>query len=156
MSKTTLTLKLFNKNELIINAQQTRDILKFFFPADTSKIDVCPITHNTKNFAQGLLVEAIDATYKLGFVQALWETFISPAKYQDGILKLIKSFAKKAIKHWFKHATAADLADVKIYEAVRAVLSRNFRSYVNIDILAQTDNRVMFIAFIDDNEYKTA
>ncbi len=37
-------------------------------------------------------------------------------------------FARSAAKHWFKNARANDLLDPKIYESVRVVLSRNFKT----------------------------
>jgi len=156
MTQKYITLRTFSANELILDDEQTRNVLKFFFPSDIDKIDQCPVTNNTKSLAQGLLVEAIDATYKLGFIQGLWETFINPAKYPNNIVKLIKKFAIKALKHWFKHATANDLHNVKIYELVRATLSRNFRSYLNIEILAQIETRVIFTAFINESEFRAA
>jgi len=50
-----------------------------------------------------------------------------PASWSD-VEDMVKSFAKAALKYWFKHATRADLANPQIYESVRLTLARNFRS----------------------------
>ena len=50
-----------------------------------------------------------------------------PASWSN-VEDMVKGFAKAALKHWFKHATRADLANPQIYESVRLTLARNFRS----------------------------
>jgi len=117
-------LKKFPDNELIFNDEETKQILTFFFPRDKNTIDNATINKDIKNFAQGLLVEAVDASYKMGYVEALFRSvcrFKGPADFT-------KTFAKKALTHWFEHAKKKDLLHVKIYEAVRSALEHNFRS----------------------------
>lgn len=50
------------------------------------------------------------------------------AHFADSEIMLTQEFAKKAMKHWFKHATGADLEKPEIYESVRVNLARSFRS----------------------------
>lgn len=116
----------FKEDEILITEEETRVILKFLF-ADTPEttIDVAPMTTDLRGFAQALLITAIDATYSVGFVEGLFRATANPTK---GALKAIKSFAKKATKHWFTHASASDLADVKIYEFVRDEIARRFKT----------------------------
>jgi len=97
MPDTTITLKIFNKDELLLSDQQTREALKFFFPAKLKEIDSYLITDNTKNFAQGLLVEAIDLTYKIAYVVVLWETIKNQVKYRKKISQPVKSFVNDVI-----------------------------------------------------------
>jgi hypothetical protein len=106
---------------------QAAKILSFFWPgqmilpSDLSESDI--------SFAQALLVEAIDSSYNMGYVEHIFKSFFMkiPASF-GSVRDMIKDFAKAALKHWFKHATAGDLNDPKIYESVRLTLARNFAS----------------------------
>jgi len=123
-------LRKFKKEELIFNDEETRIILKFIFePADHGVIESLNVNDAIKEFAQGLLIEAIDASYAVGFVEAIFRSATNPTK---GAIKILKSFGKKAAKHWFKHATVHDLQDVKVYEFVRLEIARRFRSPLRI------------------------
>jgi hypothetical protein len=156
MAKKQVTLRSFAPDELVLDEEETKTVLKFFFPADSTKIDNLTINNRVRNFAQGLLVEAIDATYAMGFVQALWESFSNPAKLTKGLDKALIKFAKKASKHWFKHATETDLMNVKIYETVRITISRNFRTFLYIDFLTKKETNDRFVAMLDYNTISLA
>lgn len=121
----TIYLRTFTADELVLDEQETRQALKFFFPADSANIDAMAVTDNTRNFAQGLLVAGIDASYTMGYVDALVSSLFRSGPHAG---KLIKGFGKKAAKHWFKHARASDLMDAEIYETVRVEISRRFRT----------------------------
>lgn len=105
-------LKQFSHSELILSEEETKEVLKFIFKGfvGEGKIDNLRITDTVRGFAQGLLIEAIDASYALGFVE---EIFTASANPTAGAKKVLKSFGKKALKHWFKHATAENLMEVK-------------------------------------------
>jgi hypothetical protein len=120
---TLVTLKEFSPNELFLDNDETKRILEFFFENQKNTIKDLIISDRIRGFAQGLLVEAIDASYAMGFIEALFKATTNP---RNGAGKIIKKFAKSAFKHWFKHATASDLLNVKIYETVRLQLSINF------------------------------
>ncbi len=123
MSGSFVTLRNFSENELIFDEMETRDILKFFFPHVKQRIHEVPMTTALRNFAQGLLVEAIDATYALGYVEILLNTFYSPSQ---GLKKALMKAAKKAARHWFKHATDRNLHNARVAESVRRQLSNAF------------------------------
>ena len=122
---TQVFLQEFSKNELIFDENETREILKFIFRSESAAIDKLAITDRIRGFAQGLLIEAVDASYAMGFVEALFRAASNPGA---GVKKVLKKFGKKALKHWFKHATAKDLMDIKIYETVRRQLELNFKT----------------------------
>lgn len=117
------TLREFKPNELIFDAEEARAILGFIFKSKTSIVSALTIDDQLRSFAQALLLEAIDASYALGFIQALVGSIAAPS---PSVQKLIRKFAQKAIKHWFKHATTSDLLKVKIYEMVRSDLEWSF------------------------------
>lgn len=123
-------LRNFKKEELIFTEADARIILKFIFePADHVIIESLTVTDEIIGFAQGLLLEAIDASYAVGYVAAIFRSTTNPTK---GAIEIIKGFGKKAAFHWFKHATAHDLQDVKIYEFVRLEIARRFRTPLRI------------------------
>ncbi len=124
-------LQRFKKEELIFDDEETIIILKFIFKNQHNLIDGMKINDRIKEFAQGLLLEAVDASYALGFIGALFGGVFNPGA---GFQKILMKFGKKALKHWFKHATAKDLMQIKIYDIVRKQLELNFlivlQSYV--------------------------
>lgn len=118
-------LRQFKPEELLLNEDETRVVLKFIFTStDHPLIDSLPMSDGLREFAQGLLVEAIDASYAVGFVRALHEVTANPTRTAREILK---DFGKKAFKLWFKHATVHDLQDVRVYEFVLHEIARRFR-----------------------------
>ncbi|MEJ2682394.1 MAG: hypothetical protein P8176_02390 [Gammaproteobacteria bacterium] len=125
-----MQLRKFKKDELVFNADETKIILKFIFGSpDTDLIESMTITDPVREFAQGLLVEAIDASYAIGFVEAIFRSTANPSK---GAIKILKSFGKKAARHWFKHANVHDLQNVKVYDFVRNEIARRFRNPLRI------------------------
>lgn len=120
-----VTLRNFSEDELIFDEAETKDILKFFFPYLRQRIDAATITTELRNFAQGLLVEAIDATYALGYIEIIWRTSYNPG---SGMMKTLSKVGRKAAKHWFKHATQRDLLKAKISSRVRDQLAHSFSS----------------------------
>ena len=125
MSGSFVTLRSFSESELILDAGETKEILRFFFPHHRQRIEVAIITLELRNFAQGLLVEAIDATYALGYVEILVKAIYNPGA---GMVKILSKIGRRAAKHWFKHATQKDLLKAKISSRVRDKLAQNFAS----------------------------
>jgi len=118
-------LRKFQKNELLFDESETIIILKFIFkPSDHSLIESLPMNDQLRGFAQGLLLEAIDASYAVGFIHAIFESTTNPTQ---GARKIILTFGKKAAIHWFKHASVNDKQKVKIYGFVRDNLARSFK-----------------------------
>lgn len=119
-------LKTFSPDELILSKEQTIIVLKFIFkPADHSHIDKINMNDSYRGFAQALLVEAIDASYAIGYVEGLFRATTNPT---NGAVKIFKAFGTRAAKHWFKHARQSDLMNVKIYDFIRDQLARLFRA----------------------------
>lgn len=121
-------LKEFSGGQVLLTGVEAKSVLVFFFPSEKAAIESANINPKIRGFAQSLLVEAIDASYAMGFAQALFSATANPSSTAGSV---IKCFGKKAVKHWFDSATAKDLSDVKIYESVRRVISRNFKSELN-------------------------
>lgn len=118
----------FQPTELIFDEEETKDILKFFFVDDHSYIEGIDINDRLKSLAQSLLIEAVDASFAMGFVEIIYDTFyLKPPTPK--IRKIFAKLGKKAATHWFKVATANDLSNIKIYESVRRTIERNFRRH---------------------------
>ena len=120
-------LKQFSSDELVLNESETRTVLKFFWPQESTAHRIensLVVTDDVRAFAQGLLVEAIDASYAVGFVEAIFRSTANPTR---GAVKVFKDFGKRATKRWFKNARANDLTNVQIYDFVRNDISRYFR-----------------------------
>lgn len=113
-------------SELIYGEAETRQILRFFWPQQSDAIEAMPITNDARQFAQGLLVAAVDASYAMGFIAALAKTVVRPG---SGIRVLVRKLAKRFVRHWWKHATRDDLLDARIYESVRRDLAWYFKSH---------------------------
>ncbi len=123
-------LRQFSTEELLFDEEETRTVLKFIFkPTDHDLIDSLPMTDYLRGFAQGLLVEAIDASYAVGYVRGLFISVTNPVK---GGLKILKSFGKKASQNWFKHASVHDLQNVKVYNFVLNFIAEKFRDILQI------------------------
>jgi hypothetical protein len=117
-------LRHFKDSEILIGREQARNILIFFFgnnvpPADT-------LTNADIAFAQALLLEAIDKSYAMGYVQAAFDAFYM--KIPTDFTSLVKDFAKKAAKNWFDHAAGKDLSNPKIYRMVLNQIQASFGS----------------------------
>ncbi len=123
-------LRSFTKQELILNDNETRIVLLFIFGSSEKQfIESMVISDAARGFAQGLLIEAIDSSYAIGFVEAIFRSTANPTQ---SAVRVFKSFGKKAIKHWFKHAQMQDLRDVQIYDFVRTEVARNFKTSLRL------------------------
>jgi len=124
---TTATLRHFDADELLFDQQESFTILRYF--GLEPGIQAAALTDQDRSFAQALFVEAIDASYAMGYVRIMFDTFYGkPTVSFEAVKKMTKKFLEKAAEHWFDHATKADLRDPKIYESVRVDLQRNARS----------------------------
>ena len=137
----------FKPEELLFNEDETRTVLKFIFtPADHAMIDSLPMNDALREFAQGLLVEAIDASYAVGFVEA---TFKSAANPTRGAVKILRDFAARAMIHWFRHATVHDLRNVKVYQFILDKLAWSFRNDLRRFVAEARRNKTLgaFLAY---------
>lgn len=117
-----LSVKEFRDDELVLDEEETRLVLKFFWPQAGAENIV--VSTDARRLAQSMLVAAIDGSYAMGFVHALWE---SSAKPGAGIKKIAQKFAKSALQHHFRHARIKDLEDVEVYETIRRDLAWQMR-----------------------------
>lgn len=147
-------LQQFKEEELIFNKEETIIILKFIFKNKHILVDKLEISNKVKEFAQGLLFEAIDASYALGFVEAIFRSTNNPG---TGMRKILKKFGKKSLSHWFKHATAKDLMQISIYEIVRQQLEFKFGRILAMyasGVAFNEINQAVFVAY-SSNIYPT-
>ena len=124
--------------ELVLDEIETRGVLKMFWPQLAGDIDDLAIGNGAKRLAQSALVAAIDGSYAMGFIEGAFRTYLRPA---SSVSSAIKRVAKFSAKHWWKHATAQDLADAKIYNSVRDSLARNLRRRMDELILGLASQR---------------
>lgn len=119
----------FKTEDLIFDEDETKEILKFFFENDHAFIDGLTINDRLRGLAQGILVEAVDASYALGIVKIVYDIFyLKPPKPK--MRKIFIKFGKKAAVHWFKkHVKATDLMDIKIYDCVRKTIDIKFKQH---------------------------
>lgn len=120
-------LRHFTPDELLFDQQECFAILQFFFVHPG--IQAAELTVEDRSFAQALLVEAIDASYKMGYAEVIFRTFFgkSPTSWRSVAL-LAARFVKGNVQHWFKYAKKDDLRDPKIYESVRATIAQRAHS----------------------------
>ena len=138
-------LRKFSKDELHFDEKETRIILKFIFkPTNHELIDSLPMSDYLRGFAQGLLVEAIDASYSISSIQNIFESTANPTK---GAMSIIKTFARKSTSHWFKHAKVHDLQNIKIYDFVRDQLAVNFRRVLELYLVNNKIEAGSFIVY---------
>ncbi|MFN3882355.1 MAG: hypothetical protein ACK4L8_13110 [Nitrincola lacisaponensis] len=138
-------LRQFKQDELLFDEDETRIILKFIFkPVDHELIDSLPMSDSLRGFTQGLLLEAIDASYAVGYVRGIFESAANP---QKGAIEIIKSFGRKASRHWFKNASVHDLQNVKIYNFIIDEIAARFR-VVLMDFLAVIEINKSLGAFL--------
>lgn len=131
-------LKQFDNDELLFDENETVIILKFIFMNQHELIDELIITDAVRGFAQGLLLEAVDSSYAMGFLDALFGSLMNPTA---GVKKVIVKFGRKSLKHWFSHASTNDLMRIQIYDIVRNQLSISFLSVLKMHAngVAKTD-----------------
>ena len=135
--KTRKHLKTFDSDEILLDEEESRTVLYFIFTdAERDLIDRLDMDRKARGFAQGLLVEAIDASYSIGYLEALFRSTANPTK---GAVKILKGFAKKAFKQWFKHASASDLQNVRVYQFVVDHLASQFKSELRILLASERE-----------------
>ncbi len=119
--------KLKKQKTVKLNKSGAHEILKFVF----GRVSLKPkeLTDDDILFAQAMLVEMLDASFAIGFVEAL---FRSTAKIAGGPKKVIVAFLKGAGKNLVKYKDKDDLKemtkDPQIYKMARDQLARNFKS----------------------------
>lgn len=137
------------ESDLVFNEEETRDILRFFWPMYASRINSMDIDTNTRRLAQGLLVAAIDASYALGFVDLLFTSIAKPGKR---LASMGKKFVKKYAKHIWKHATEDDLLNARVYGTVRRAVAYQCRYLLEARLNGVADARHRVAPFYAINQ----
>lgn len=128
-----MNLKHFNENEVKLSQHEAFAVLRFFWLEPG--LSPQQLTVEDRAFAQALLVEGIDRSYEMGFVEIIFREFYGKVPTSFSFIRdLVKSFGKAAAKHWFKHASGKDLEDPQIYESIRRKLAVNFLSVWQVRI----------------------
>ena len=98
------TLQHFQKTELLITRDQALRVLRFFFP--DQPVDPVSITDDDIGFAQSLLLEAVSASKRMGYVETVFKNaYMKPPTDFSFISDLAKDLVKRAAGNWFKGAT---------------------------------------------------
>ena len=112
----------------VINKTEARAVLRFVFGGSMPS----EITELHRRFAQFLLVELLDKSIAMGFVQSLFESSMEPGATVTGICKKLIKDQSHLLYGWFTRSSHSDVmeaaSDINIYRSVRDQLKRNFRS----------------------------
>ena len=115
MTKNMTRLKSFLPSELVFDDEETKDVLKFFFRTDSRFIDQATVSDNLRNLAQRLLIEAIDASAAMSWMEIAFRWSVNPG---SGVKKALAKLGRKAATKWFKHYKGTDLVNAKIFMIV--------------------------------------
>jgi len=132
----TIYLRTFRRDELIFDGDETRTILEFFFRFEQGMIREAEMTDALREFAQALLVAAVDASNRIGWMKAIWRATAVPGASMKSVFAKL---AKKGGVQWFKSLKrSSGPFNAKIYEFVRNELSRRFRTDLSVMSLARS------------------
>jgi hypothetical protein len=118
-----MALKHFAATDIQLSQFDGWTVLRFFWPSFS--VSPANINDNDREFAQAMLIEAIDASKNMGIVEYLFASAIPPAGAFGTVLI---NFAKAAPLTFFKFATHKDLMNPVIYNSIRNALALNFRT----------------------------
>jgi hypothetical protein len=155
MSQNYTTLRSFTPDEIIFDDKEIIIILLFFFPGYESSLASFTMNHTMREFAQGLLVEAVDSSEAMGWVHLIFAVGTS-RRPGSAIGSALRSFAEKGGIQFLKRSKKLKhLDDLEIYESVRKTIQINFKEHFGILLtgaLSQKKNSIAS-AFVD---YATA
>ncbi|CAN5255530.1 hypothetical protein BH20ACI1_BH20ACI1_04050 [soil metagenome] len=137
-------LKHFDTDEIFLDHGRAWIILEYFFQGD---IGITPgqLTDTDRSFAQALVIDAIDKSYAMSWIEA---NFRGNAKPHALAKTIIKELGKKALRDWFNNSDAKGwIRRVRekgefpeLYESVVFQTTRTWRStWVNRVILGEFD-----------------
>ncbi|KXO09235.1 hypothetical protein AKG98_1451 [Moritella sp. JT01] len=87
--------KSYSADELIYSKEETIIILKFIFqPVHHPLINELSISNTVRSFAQALLVEAVDASYAMGFIDILIKAIMPTKIRSTSISAILKKLGK--------------------------------------------------------------
>jgi hypothetical protein len=130
------TLQKFSPSELLLDEADTRAVLRYFWPDKARQIDSAPVTDEMRGFAQGLIVEATDASLTMAITKTIFERFFMR---RTRSLKSIAKSAGKVIQQAWRSQRMRNkqinLDLVMIYDSVRVTLARNFRTELELMLM---------------------
>ncbi len=68
----------FADNELVFDAEESKQILCFFWPHDRQRINRLEIGHEGRRIAQTALIAAVEGTYSMNIVKQVFKSSFSP------------------------------------------------------------------------------
>lgn len=141
MPSLSIYLPQIETHDLVFNDQETREILSFFWPKQAGGFLHIEITSTLREFAQGLLIVAIDASYAMGYIEVLVNVLVK-RKPGSSITSLVTKLIKKDVKHWWKHVGQRDLKRAKIYETVRVAIAEKQRTILDMHLNGLAQNLI--------------
>lgn len=122
-----MELSRFADSEVVLSPEDGYATIRFFFGQCT--LPPQQLTLGDRKFAQALLVEGVNATYEMKYVEIIFDNFFLrvPPDFQN-LPKLLEKVVKASAKNWWTHATEEDLRNPKIYETVRRQIQQGFAS----------------------------
>jgi hypothetical protein len=115
-------LRHFSRAEIYLSEMEAGEILTFF-GLSTSGI---AIELQDREFAQALLVEAIDASNEMGIISSLFSSSANPT---SSVRSIITQFVAKSMLRWFRtERSSAPPYERTIYASIRNTLCRNWRT----------------------------
>ncbi len=125
-----MSLKKFAPSEIVLTPMEAWQVLVFFFGGNAGALPGW-LTDNDRSFAQALLIEAVDASHRMSWIQTLWSSTANPSA---SIQSVLRKLAQKAVRDWLTNCKPTDLKNAKIYTMVKDQLTRNWRSAWQIRI----------------------
>ncbi|MDR3621069.1 MAG: hypothetical protein P4L85_17085 [Paludisphaera borealis] len=125
-----MSLRKFTRSELAVSPMEAWQVLVFFFGGNAGTVPGW-LTDNDRSFAQALLIEAVDASYRMSWIEKLWSSTVNPSA---SIKSILGKLAVKAMRDWLTSCRPTDLNKAKIYTMVKDQLTRNWRSAWQIRI----------------------
>lgn len=113
----------FSDDELVLDERQTRAVLGFFYPAMQVRLKGAVIARELRHLAQAMLVEAVDASLAMSWVEQVCR---AAAPQDRNIAEGLLVLDLCGSRGWFRHLKAQNLSDVRIYQAVRERLAASF------------------------------
>ncbi len=112
-------LRKFSSLELVVSRDQAKEILTFFFGHCDLPTD--QLTDADRSFAQALMIEALDASNNMSYVEALFRGSASPS---SSIITVATSIVRQSIVNWWRKK----IENVVIYKSVKDRITVNWKS----------------------------
>lgn len=119
-------LKRFKDDEVVIDRTTGWQFLRFFWP--NTGIKPGDLTGEDIKFAQALMVEALDSSASMGYVEVFFRSFSSPTNALGSLTSAAARLIRNGFLHWYRNRRDVSLTNPKVYESVRRALARNYKS----------------------------